>query len=616
MDEKENVITLDEIRAEVDENRIAEAERILQKYKDGKTNLESRVIKNDLWYKLRVEPEKTEDLKSTSKKTAWLFNSLANKHADMVENFPEINVLPREKSDEQAAETLGQILPVIFERCNFEKTYSDVAWEKIKNGTGIYGVFWDTSLNGIGDINIREIDILSLFWEPGVKNIQESQNVFYVKLENNDVLESVYPDKLKGKLGANGLQKSQYVSDDTIDNSDKSTVVDWYYKRHTENGDILHYCKFCNGVCLYASENDPTYAERGFYDHGKYPFVFDICFPIKDSPCGFGYIDIMCDTQDSIDGLTNAVIKNASRGTTPRYFINSAGAVNEQEFADWNNNFVHVSGSNLGEDSIREIKAPALDPNYLTVLEMQQNELKEISGNRDFSQGSTASGVTAASAIAALQEAGGKLTRDMVKGGYNAFREINEIAVELIRQFYESERTFRIVGPNEESQFVTFNNNDVKVQQAAMLGNQGISSRLPVFDIKVVPSKNSAYSRLSQNELALQLYNAGMFNPENSDRAIATVTMMNFTGKQKVIETIQKNGSMYEAIQVLAPLALEYAKLIDTQQNNGGQMTQKIALILRSLQGSSQPLSAEIAPVDNSIEAKARRRTNEATTPK
>ena len=204
----------------------------------------------------------------------------------------------------------------------------------------------------------------------------------------------------------------------------------------------------------------------------------------------------------------------------------------------------------------------------------------------------------------------------MVKGGYNAFREINEIAVELIRQFYESERTFRIVGPNEESQFVTFNNNDVKVQQAAMLGNQGISSRLPVFDIKVVPSKNSAYSRLSQNELALQLYNAGMFNPENSDRAIATVTMMNFTGKQKVIETIQKNGSMYEAIQVLAPLALEYAKLIDTQQNNGGQMTQKIALILRSLQGSSQPLSAEIAPVDNSIEAKARRRTNEATTPK
>lgn len=616
MNENEKNITLDEIRAEVDENRIAEAEKILKKYKEGKTNLESRVIRNDQWYKLRVEPEKTDSLQSTSKKTAWLFNSLANKHADITENYPEINVLPREKSDEKAAEILGQVLPVVFERCEFDKTYSDVSWEKIKNGTGIYGVFWNPTLNGIGDIDIREVDILSLFWEPGIKNIQESQNIFYVKLVNNDVLESLYPEKLKGKLGTNGLQKSQYVSDDTIDNSNKSTVVDWYYKRNNGNGDVLHYCKFCNGVCLYASENDPKYAERGFYDHGKYPFVFDVCFPIKDSPCGFGYVDIMCDTQDSIDGLTNAVVKNANMGTTPRYFINSAGAVNEEEFADWSNSFVHVSGSNLGEDSIREIKAPQLDPNYLNVLEMQQNELKEISGNRDFSQGSTVSGVTAASAIAALQEAGGKLTRDIVKGSYTAFRALNELSVELIRQFYETTRTFRIVGPNEESQFVTFDNRDVKVQQTQMLYDQGISSRLPVFDIKVVPSKNSAYSRLSQNELALQLYNAGMFNPENADRAIATVTMMNFTGKQQVLETIQKNGSMYEAVQALAPLALEYAKLIDTEQNNGGQMTQKIALILQNLQGSSQPLNANIEPVDNSLEAQARRRTNEATTPK
>ena len=616
MDEKEKTITLDEIRTGFDENSIKKAEEILKKYKEGKTNLESRVIKNDKWYKMRVEPEEKADSKSTSKKTAWLFNSLANKHADMLDNFPEINVLPREKSDEQAAEVLGQILPVVFERCNFEKTYSDVAWEKIKNGTGIYGVFWNPTLNGIGDIDIREIDILSLFWEPGIKDIQESQNVFYVKLENNDVLESTYPDKLEGKLGANGLQIAQYHNDDTIDNSDKTPVVDWYYKRKTENGEVLHYCKYCNDVCLYASENDPNYAERGFYDHGKYPFVFDVCFPIKDSPCGFGYVDIMSDSQDTIDGLTNAVVQNAERGTKPRYFINSAGAVNEEEFADWSNSFVHVSGSNLGDDSIREIKAPALDANYLTILEMQQNELKEISGNRDFSQGSTVSGVTAASAIAALQEAGGKLTRDMVKGGYNAFREINEFAVELIRQFYETNRSFRIVGPNEKASFVTFNNKDVKVQKVQMMGTEALSSRLPVFDIKVVPSKNSAYSRLSQNELALQLYNAGMFNPENADRATATVTMMNFTGKQQALETIKKNGSMYEAIQALAPLALEYARAVDTQQNNGGQMTQKIALILQNLQGSSQPLSVNIEPVDNSPEAKARRRTNEATTPK
>ena len=52
---------------------------------------------------------------------------------------------------------------------------------------------------------------------------------------------------------------------------------------------VLHYCKFCNGVVLYASQNDPTLAESGLYDHGQYPFVFDPLFVEEDSPAGFGY---------------------------------------------------------------------------------------------------------------------------------------------------------------------------------------------------------------------------------------------------------------------------------------------------------------------------------------
>ena len=54
--------------------------------------------------------------------------------------------------------------------------------------------------------------------------------------------------------------------------------MDWYYKRPDENGKLrLHYCKLCNGVVLYASQNDPALAAHGLYDHGKYPFVFDRC---------------------------------------------------------------------------------------------------------------------------------------------------------------------------------------------------------------------------------------------------------------------------------------------------------------------------------------------------
>lgn len=65
-------------------------------------------------------------------RSAWLFNALANKHADIMDNFPEANVLPREKNDERAAKALSEIIPVILERNEFEETYSAGGWYKLK----------------------------------------------------------------------------------------------------------------------------------------------------------------------------------------------------------------------------------------------------------------------------------------------------------------------------------------------------------------------------------------------------------------------------------------------------------------------------------------------------
>ena len=73
---------------------------------------------------------------------------------------------------------------------------------------------------------------------------------------------------------------------------------------------------------------------------------------------------------------------------------------------------------NVDTTRLRQIDPPQLSNYVIEMRNAKIEELKETSGNRDFSQGSTTSGVTAASAIAALQEAGSKLSRDMIKGSY------------------------------------------------------------------------------------------------------------------------------------------------------------------------------------------------------
>ena len=455
-----------------------------------------------------------------------------------MDNYPAVSCLPREESDRRAASVLSQILPVIFERNKFEKLYSDAWWYKLKAGTAVYGIFWNPQKNnGLGDIELSEVNILELFWEPGIKNIQDSKNVFHIKLEDNESLSLKYPS-LRGKTGQSGIEVSHFIYDDSVDTSDKSAVVDWYYKVLKNGRTLLHYCKFCNGEVLYASENDPIYKDSGFYSHGEYPFVFDTLFVEEGTPCGFGYIDIMKDAQKQIDILGNSIVRSASLCAVPRFFINSAGAVNEEEFSDWNNSFVHVNGSNLGEDSIREIRLSSMPEICLGILNNKIDELKETSGNRDFSQGGVSSGVTAASAIAALQEAGSKLTRDMVKGGYRAFSELNMLAIELIRQFYEEPRFFRVIAPSGSEEFISYDNASITPKKQSGLFGIEIASRVPIFDIKVSSEKSSPFSKISQNELALQLYNAGMFNPELKTQALAALSMMDFEGKDEIISRI------------------------------------------------------------------------------
>ena len=508
----------------------------LEKYKAGKASLEQRIIDNEQWWKMRHYDEKNKD----SIATGWLFNTIINKHAYAMDNIPEATCLPREKSDRPAARLLTEVLPLILEQNHFEDTYSECWYDKLKYGAACYGVFWNPTLDsGMGNTDVRRVDLLNLFWEPGITNIQESKNVFHVALWDWETLLETYP-VLEDCLSAPTFDVTQYIYDDAVDTSDKSAVIDWYYKTIKNGKQVVHFCKFCNGVLLYASENDPLYKDSGFYNHGKYPFVIDKMYPIQGSPCGFSVIDAMRGAQKEIDILSSAIVRNARMASERRFFVRSDGSINEKEFAQWDQPFVHYSGSGDPSSSIMPITVPTLSEVYVAILNNKIDEIKETTGNRDFSQGSTAGGVTAASAIAALQEAGNKGSRDMLSGAYRAYEEICSILIELIRQFYTWPRCFRITAPNGQENFVQCSSESFK----QTTNDDIISGAEPIFDIKVRTPKRTAFSRMAMNELACELYKMGIFEPERSREAQLCLEMMEFEGKDEILRRVQENLGM------------------------------------------------------------------------
>lgn len=558
----------------IGEKEVSRAIEILTQYKQGKQNLEQRIVEDELWWELRhwevIRKNRTEGDPEPS--SAWLFNSIINKHADAMDNYPEPVVLPRERSDEESAKVLSSVLPVVLEYNDYEQTYSDNWWEKLKHGTAAYGVFWNSGKeNGLGDIDIREIDLLKLFWEPGVTDIQDSRNLFIVELVDEDILEQQYPEH-KGKLGGSVIDVKKYIYDDTVDVSNKSVVVDWYYKIKAPNGrTLLHYAKFVGTTLLFASENESQYRDRGWYDHGLYPVVLDVLFPEKGTPIGFGYVAICKDPQLYIDKLSANILENSMMATKKRFFVSTSTGVNEQEFMDWNKPLVHVEGE-LSDARLKEIVTQPLSNIYLTVMQQKIEEMKDTAANRDVNSGSAGSGVTAAAAIAALQEAGNKASRDMISASYRAYTAINSLCIELIRQFYDEARSFRITGQLPGNyQFVDIDNSSIQEQPLppSYPGQErepGYSPmyRQPIFDIKIKAQKRNPFSRMEQNERAKELYSMGFFSPERAQEALGALEMMEFEGIDKVREQVQQGQTLLNICQQMSQQLDQMAAVIQT----------------------------------------------------
>lgn len=617
--------------------------RVLQEYKAGKARTEQRIVASENWWKLRNSMEEQKNTRIGAdggfvSKSGWLHNVIVSKHADAMESFPEPNILPREEGDKGEAQSLSDIIPCILEQNHFEATYSTAMWQKFKTGTGCYKVVWDSGkLNGLGDIAVECVNLLNVYWEPGITDIQRSRYFFQTELMDKELLEEMYP-QLVGKLKGQTFLSTKFLYDDTVSTEDKHTVIEVYYHKYVQGRKTLQYCKFVEDQVIYATENDaqrpvqqapdpatgqpvvmetgPAMAETGLYDHAMYPYVFDPLFPIEGSPCGYGFVDLCSNPQTEIDLMKTSIVKNVMVGSTPRYLSRQDGNINEEEFLDLSKPIVHVAG-NVDEATLRQIGYSPLDDGLcLNTLNLTIQELRETSGNTETSTGNVSSGVTAASAIAALQEASGKGSRDSTKAAYRAYSQIIEICIELIRQFYDMPRQFRIIGQYGMEQYISYTNAGIQPQHQGNDFGADMGYRLPVFDIKISAQQKNVYNKVSQNELAIQFFQLGFFNPQLTDQTLMCLEMMEFDGKDGIVQKVAQNGTIFQKLLQYMQLALTLAQAVQPQMAE--TISQDIMMTMGGSGGTAGAASGELFQSGNKEHAvveKARARSNNAAQP-
>ena len=506
------------IKSKITPEFIERAADAYGRYKSEMASFRQKVRDNDRWYKCNYGQPLRSGTNEPGPATAFIANAIFNRYGDFIENYPVPNVLERTPEAAETAKKLRDIIPVLLDIADFKTKYKRNCYNKMKNGSGIYGVFYDEAEECI---RISVVDVLDFFCDIHAGDIQDSQFVFVRNAVSSDLLSMRYPahaSRFKGGCTIEG-REGNYRADD------RTEVIDCYYKKPDGT---LHMMKMVDeSVVIDATEDIPGY-EHGIYAHGLYPFVVDTMYPDDDNLMGFSLIDITRNPQLYIDKLDAAILKNAMLASHPRWLIKDTGGINKKEFADMTNEVI-TSAMDVDEKNIRMFQTDSLPVFVREHRERKIEELKEIAGNRDWNNGGTAKGVTAASAIEALQSSGQKLSRANIDDTYDSYRQIVKMVVELIREFFTEREIYRITDENGHKQFIEFSGRE--------LGGEGKRAE---FDIAVVPQKENPYTGEANNKTILELWNAGYFLPQNMETAILALRCMNFDSREKLVSMMQE----------------------------------------------------------------------------
>lgn len=573
-------------------------------YRTAREAYDMKIIENENWFRQQYWQyliDKTEGNEPTS---GTLLNAILNKHADLMDNQPAPVFLAREKNDEEEAERLTKVVPVIMQNANWDDVYDKYCMYKIKQGIGCLSVTWDDTLeNGLGDIVINYLDILRIYWEPNCTNLQDSRYVFVTSLIDTDILKEQYPDKLTESAetygGQDAVQIKTYEGQDQTILANKTLVIDCYERTTAEDGrQIVHLTKIANDVVLESSITNTDTAQTGIYAHGRYPFIIDQYIGLEGTLEGMGLIDMNKNNQGYVDKLDTLSLNNSIVASKQRWLTKEDGGVNPDDITDLSKDVI-VSSTTVDDSAIRPFQANPL-PDIVTKIRQDKiQEMKELSGNRDFNQGGTTGGVTAFGAIAALQEAGNKTTRDLVKSNYRSFKKLVTLVVELIREFYSEDRQFRITGEDGKPKYITFNNQNMINQITNMdeayltdeMGNQIPNPewepeyRKPVYDIEIIPQKENPFNTISHNQMMLDLFERGVFNPEAAIPATLLLENMIFDGKEKLLLKVKENGEMYNQMMQMQQEFMQMQQIIQAQQAQIEEQQAHIEQLKRNIDG-------------------------------
>ncbi len=490
-----------------------------------------RMYRGDHWHDVpKTDPNEPRPV------TPILQSTVENVAAELMDRCPAAVIRPETGENERQAKIVEAVVARNHDDAAYAVEYQKLVHDLLVGGYCVQEVGYDTGLNnGLGGAFIRQVEPRSILFDPLVTDMQQGRAVFKFGIVTRAWLREHYPDHAD-KIADDPLMATMAPTDSVLiaDRQEQLLLVEYWWRVYDreEKRCRVHMAVLCGGQVLEDSRKEKP---EGYYAHGMYPFVLTPLFPRKGSALGFGLIDLFETQQRYADKLDQIVLKNAVLASHNKLLVTDASGFDPDDLRDWARE-VHRGESLSG---VTWFSTPALPGYLISYIEKIRESIKEESGANESSRGNVRQGVTAASAIEALQEASNKRARMATTQLHEAFRQAVRMEIEVEREYNFFLRPVRIT-ENGRTVAAGFDSGTL------FLGKG--KSRVPVeFFVSVRAERQSLSSAAARNDTLMQLVAIGALDPADA------VPLMDFDGKEQVVKAIEERKKAAPPEQQMQP---------------------------------------------------------------
>ena len=527
--------------------------------------------------------------------TPALYSVCESMIADLMQAFPEPVLLGRSMGDDAIAETLSAMLRVQRERGRYRSEYRKAIKHLVRRGMAVMQCVWDGEAErGRGDVRLTEWDFLNFYPDPLYEDMQDGRAVFKLCWKHKGWFAERYPEAYPMMQCDQGIEderhNGQTFAEGAADDTEQLPMLEYWYRKYDakRGATVVHMAKIAGGVLLECSED---LTQDGLYAHGRYPFVLYRFQAMDGTPWGMGMVDLFGSMQDYIDFADFAALKNMFQSATAKLLINENAISDIDDVTDWRQEIVKVQGGNDLRSALQWFQASPLSGLNIQQYDSKIGLLKDLSGQNAFNRGEGGGGITAATAIMALQEAGSKVTNLIRDALFDVEQDLTELQMELTRQYYDEGRVVRIrAAQNPEGGYEDEQAMLEAQQWQAIRAQQwpdGGEMHGPLqLDVSVKVQKAVNFTTLQQNQLMLELHQLLAASGVPVDPT-AIVGLMTFDGKDAFLGAVQ--GGMMAQVQQLQQQVEQMGAAMQNMQAENQALQQVAAGKTPSTGGLTEP---------------------------